>query len=98
MGSNDPRYVALAARVAPGIPEPGVATNSYHLLDIHQRIATTPVKALAQVQGPGFLWVDLPSYDAIATVVLPMDRPSTGWCEAASFDGAILFRRCGEAR
>ena len=93
-GVNDARYAALAAEVAPSVDAMPLATNSYHLLDIHQRIATTPVGSLGEVVGQRFLWIDLPSYDGTATVITAMDRPSAGWCEAAEVAGAVLFRRC----
>jgi hypothetical protein len=93
-GANDPRYAALSAEVAAKSPLAGLETNSYHVLDIHERIATEPVSAVGAGKGREFLWVRLPAYDAIATTVWPVERPSDGWCESAELSGAVLFRRC----
>ena len=46
LGSNDPRYAELAAQVRPyNVSSEIVATNSFHILDLHANIPSVPVGA-----------------------------------------------------
>lgn len=99
LGANDPRYEKLAhesLKIEKIEMFPGkVATNSFHVLDIHARVATNYVTSTGQLgDAEYFFRVSLPAYDAIATTVSPVEMPGEGWCEAASLTGAKLFRKC----
>lgn len=96
LGANDPRYVQLAREVGPyDKGRDVVASNSFHLLDLHAGIASLPVSDYAAAAPYKlFLWVTLPSYDAVATTVTPMPAPPSGWCKVQQFDGGALYRRC----
>jgi hypothetical protein len=95
IGANDPRYEKLADEASKIEMFPGkVLTNSFHILDLHTRVPTEHTRSLEQIgDAEYFFWVYLPSYDAIATTVSPIDMPGEGWCEVASVTGAKLFRR-----
>jgi Dolichyl-phosphate-mannose-protein mannosyltransferase len=96
LGANDPRYEKLAHESLQVGPFPGkVHTNSFHVLDIHTKVATEHVDSAEQLsEAEYFFWVSLPKYDAIAGTVSPVEMPGEGWCEVASVTGAKLFRRC----
>jgi hypothetical protein len=96
LGANDPRYEKLAYESVKAGMFPGkVLTNSYHILDIHARVPTKYVESIEEANDTEyFFWVSLPSYDAIATPVTPIEMPGEGWCEVTSLTGAKLFRRC----
>jgi hypothetical protein len=95
VGANDPRYEKLAYEASRiGVLPEKVLTNSFHILDVHTRMPTEHVRSLEQIGDTEyFFWVNLPSYDAIATTVSPIEMPGDGWCEVASMTGAKLFRR-----
>ncbi len=94
LGANDPRYAELAHAAVGAGARPGIATNSFHLLDVHQGVGSRPVTRLDDVREDWFLRVDLPAYDAVATTVWPVPTPSPGWCQTAAFPGGALFHRC----
>ncbi len=95
-GINDPRYQTMSYDLLEeGLPEGKIYTNSFHLLDVHVRVLTHPIEDLSQLEnGVTLLWVELPRYDAIASVVWPMERPGPDWCEIREVEGAILFQKC----
>jgi hypothetical protein len=96
LGSMDPRYRQLAVEVAAAHPgKEAIATNSFHILDIHANIPSVPVQDYGEASGLNeFLWVTLPNFDPVATAVTPMDRPGPEWCETNKFSGGVLFKRC----
>lgn len=96
-GANDPRYQQLSLVIQPSLPPAPVLSNSFHLLDIHIHHASMPVDSVQGLQDGNsnyFFRVTLPAYDAIATTVIPMDEPGSGWCIAAEVEGGKLYRRC----
>lgn len=95
LGVNDPRYKNLADRLAAsGLPAETIYTNSYHILDIHAKVPSEPVTDIVSLKKDSyFLWINLPNYDAIATIVQPIAKPGAGWREIFSADGAILFQK-----
>jgi hypothetical protein len=96
LGANDPRYEKLAheALSIKAFPEK-VPTNSFHILDLHTKVATQHVTSVEEFgDAEYFFWVSLPKYDAIATTVSPVEMPGVGWCEVASLTAAKLFRKC----
>ncbi len=100
LGANDPRYEKLAqeALKIEAFPK-NVLTNSFHILDLHAKLATRYTTSVEQ-QGDAeyFFWVSLPKYDAIATTVSRVEMPGEGWCEVAQLPGAKLFRVCPRTR
>jgi hypothetical protein len=96
LGSNDPRYAALAAELRSYYSGSDVvATNSFHILDLHANIPSIAVADYAEANAyRKFFWVTLPRFDAIATSVSVMPRPGKGWCEEKEFPGGVLFARC----
>lgn len=96
LGSNDPRYVELAARFRTYYAASEiVATNSFHILDLHANIPSIPVAQYAEAAPyRKFFWVTLPNFDAVATTVTAMPRPGKEWCEEKTFLGGTLFARC----
>ena len=96
LGSNDPRYAQLAAEFRSYyVSSEVVATNSFHILDLHANIASVPVVDYAAADRyKEFFWVTLPQFDAVASSVVKMPPPTAGWCEERKFSGVILFHRC----
>ena len=96
LGSNDPRYAQLAAEFSSHyVSSDVVATNSFHILDLHANIASVPVADYPEADRyKEFFWVTLPSFDAVASSVAKMAPPAAGWCEERKFSGGILFHRC----
>jgi len=96
LGSMDPRYGHLVAEIAPYYKQDHVvATNSFHILDLHGNIPSVPVTDYREAQQyDTFLWVTFPSFDPGATPVMAMEHPGPEWCESAHFAGAVLFVRC----
>jgi hypothetical protein len=96
LGANDPRYAQLASQVgAYDKDRDVVASNAYHLLDLHAGIPSAPVSDYADAAPYKlFFWVTLPSYDAVATTVAPMPAPPAGWCKVRQFEGGALYQRC----
>ncbi|MGA8065808.1 MAG: hypothetical protein WCA47_00650 [Terriglobales bacterium] len=96
LGSNDPRYAQLAAEFGHYyVSSDVVATNSFHILDLHANIASVPVASYAEAEPyKRFFWVTLPNFDAVADSVVKMPPPANGWCEERKFSGGVLFRRC----
>ncbi len=96
LGSNDPRYAELAAEFRSHyVGSEIVATNSFHILDLHANIPSNPVDDYAQADHyQKFLWVTLPQFDAVASSVTRMPHPGKEWCEEKSFSGGVLFTRC----
>jgi hypothetical protein len=97
MGANNPRYAALAQSAAKFV-EGSVATNSFHLLDLHAAVASRPVHDWAEVSETTVLRVDLPSFDGVATSSWPMAGAAVGWCTVARLDGGDVLRRCAVDR
>jgi hypothetical protein len=96
LGANDPRYEKLAyeSLKIEAFPR-NVPTNSFHILDLHAKLATQCVGSVEQAgDSEYYFWVSLPKYDAIATTVSPVEMPGEGWCEVVSLTGAKLFRKC----
>ena len=96
LGSNDPRYADLAAQVRSYYQDSRiVATNSFHLLDLHANIPSVQVSDYAGAAPyKTFLWVTLPSFDPGASPVTAMAHPGPDWCEQKRFAGGVLFSRC----
>jgi hypothetical protein len=96
LGSNDPRYADLAAQVRSYYEDSKiVATNSFHLLDLHANIPSVPVTDYANAaQYETFLWVTLPSFDPGSSSVTTIAHPGEDWCEQKQLVGGILFSRC----
>jgi hypothetical protein len=96
LGSDDPRCAELAAEFRSYyIGSEIVATNSFHILNIHANIPSIPVNDYAEADHyHKFFWVTLPQFDAIATSVTGMPHPGKEWCEDTSFSGGVLFTRC----
>lgn len=100
LGSADPRYAELAAQVrqyhaASGDVTKAIATNSFHILDLHANIPSVPVHDHQEAaRHDRFLWVTLPSFDPGAAPVVSIPRPGLGWCEERQFPGGLLFARC----
>ena len=95
LGANDPRYERLAHEVA-AFDRSGsaIATNSFHILDLHAGLPTVWVARWADAAPyKELLWVRLPSYDAIASSVTPLPAPPALWRPVKAFDGAVLYRR-----
>src|ERR1017187_2754223 len=95
LGVNDPRYAYVAQEVvaAPVPPEP-LFTNSYHVLDVHARRPSLAVDRLEDVPpGAGFLWITLPSYDAIQPTVWRVEEPPAEWRVIAKWKDAVLYRK-----
>jgi hypothetical protein len=96
LGSMDPRYGELAKQVAAEYAEHRpIASNSFHLLDLHAAIPSVPITDYAEAANyQTLLWVTLPKYDPMSTAVMPMPPPGPDWCERKRFAGGILFARC----
>lgn len=96
LGSNDPRYAELALQFRSYYNSKEiVATNSFHILDIHANISSIPVTDYKQADHyDKFFWVTLPQFDAVATSVTEMPHPGKEWCEERRFSGGVLFTRC----
>ena len=96
LGAVDPRYRELAKEVAEYVDANSViATNSYHILDINQNVASVPIQELSEAKPYSlFLWVTLPRFDPISDVVWKLDRPGSDWCERKQLDGGLLFEKC----
>jgi hypothetical protein len=99
LGSNDPRYAQLASELGSYYTSRDiVATNSFHILDLHADIASVPVNDYSEAESyRKFFWVTLPEFDALPVTITPMPRPSLGWCEEKQFSGGMLFTRCPAA-
>ena len=94
--ANDLRYAALAAELHTKYKGSiVVATNSFHILDIHADIPSVPISNYSEL-GPYrlFFWVLLPRFDAVTTSVTTLPRPGSDWCEEARLSGGVLFARC----
>ncbi|SRR6266566_281982 len=104
LGCNDPRYADLAVQVRSHYRASEiVATNSFHLLDLHANIPSVPLTDYGDTaQYETFLWITLPSFDPGASPVTAIAHPGQDWCEQRQFAGGILFSRCkhsgGQAR
>jgi hypothetical protein len=96
LGSNDPRYARLATEFRSYYRSTDiVATNSFHILDLHANIASVPVTDYSEADRyQKFFWVTLPEFDALPGTITPMPRPGRGWCEEKQFTGGIFFTRC----
>jgi hypothetical protein len=96
LGSNDPRYAELAAQFRLQYGRSNiVATNSFHILDLHANIPSIPVSNYAETNPyQEFFWVTLPQFDAVATSVTAMPHPGQEWCEERRLNGGVLFARC----
>ena len=98
LGVNDPRYARLAADVlAAHPPRDPIFSNSYHILDIHERLPSIPVESLEAVPpGAIFLKVDLPNYDAIQRTVWRIAEPPREWTTMARWQNATLYAKPAE--
>jgi len=96
LGSNDPRYAQLASEFRSYYTSSEiVATNSFHILDLHANIASVPVTNYSEADRyQKFFWVTLPEFDSLPVTITPMTRPGRGWCEEEQFTGGVLFTRC----
>jgi hypothetical protein len=96
LGSMDPRYAELVTQFRPYYDgSKMIATNSFHLLDIHGNIPSVSITDYGDAeQYDAFLWVTLPSFDPGSTPVTEIAHPGPGWCEQKRMIGAILFGRC----
>jgi len=95
-GASHPAYeqLALTSRGLPGLGDAYTCTNSFHVLDLHIRIPTHPVKGYPLPEEcESFYWVALPAFDR-SGIVTEMDRPGADWCEVGAVPGATMFRRC----
>ena len=95
LGVNDPRYACVAQEVVAAhvTPEP-LFTNSYHVLDVHARRPSLAVERLEDVPpGAGFLWITLPSYDAIQPTIWAVKEPPANWSVIAKWKDAVLYRK-----
>jgi hypothetical protein len=99
LGSNDPRYAQLASEFRTYYRSADiVATNSFHILDLHANIASVPVTDYSEADRyQKFFWVTLPEFDSLPVNITPMPHPGRGWCEEKQFTGGILFSRCPAA-
>jgi hypothetical protein len=99
LGSDDPRYAQLATEFRSYYRSTDiVATNSFHILDLHANIASVPVTDYSEADRyQKFFWVTLPEFDALPVTITSMPRPGRGWCEEKQFSGGILFARCPAA-
>jgi hypothetical protein len=96
LGSNDPRYAELAAQFrSHSSGSDIVATNSFHILDLHANIPSIPVADYSEMDSyQKFFWVTLPQFDAVATSVTAMPHPGQEWCVERQLRGGVLFTRC----
>jgi hypothetical protein len=96
LGINDPRYASLATEFGSYYhSSESVATNSFHILDIHAKIPSVPVDNEAQASAyREFFWVTLPRFDAVTSAVTPMGHPSNAWCQERQLSGGVMFARC----
>jgi hypothetical protein len=95
LGANDPRYAILARKVASsGLLKGQVFSNSFHILDIQARVASTPVYNLQQVPaGALYLKFGLPNFDAISQTVWRIETPPVGWLILARWQQVVLYRK-----
>jgi hypothetical protein len=98
LGSNDPRYAQLASEFGSYYRSTDiVATNSFHILDIHANIASAPVENYGEAEHyQKFFWVTLPEFDALPLTVTPMPRPGQAWCEEKQFRGDAICTMSGD--
>jgi hypothetical protein len=99
LGSTDHRYADLAREVRQLDLGQGVfATNSFHILDLNEHIASVPVYNYAEaLQYDYYLLVTLPNYDPVATAVTPIAaNPDAGWCVKKRISGGIIYDHCDE--
>jgi len=96
LGVNDPRYAALAAEFRAKYEGSSVvATNSFHILDLHADIPSVPISNYSELKPYQlFFWVTLPRYDAVTTSVTTLPHPGSDWCEKQQLSGGVLFARC----
>jgi len=96
LGVNDPRYAALAAEFRAKYEGSSVvATNSFHILDLHADIPSVPISNYSELKPYQlFFWVTLPRYDAVTTSVTTLPHPGSDWCEEQQLSGGVLFARC----
>jgi hypothetical protein len=95
LGANDPRYAILARKVASsGLLKRQVFSNSFHILDIQARVASTPVYNLQQVPaGAFFLKFDAANFDAISQTVWRIETPPVGWPILARWQQLVLYKK-----
>jgi hypothetical protein len=96
LGSNDPRYAELAAQFRSYyVGSEIVATNSFHILDLHANIPSIPVEDYPDAAHyQKFFWVTLPNFGAVGNSVIEMPHPGKEWCEERKFSGGVLFKYC----
>ena len=96
LGSMDPRYAELAVQVRAEYKDTKIiATNSFHILDLHANMPSVPVSDYNEaLRYERFLWVTLPNYDPGTSTITPIAHPGPEWCEQKRFVGATLFARC----
>jgi hypothetical protein len=95
-GLNYPRYAALAdAALASGrLPKTILASNAFHLLDVHSAVATRHENAFPVERSERhYLRVDLPNFDAIMRPIPTPPSVPPGWVADVEFDGATLYVR-----
>lgn len=96
-GANHPDYRRLAGELE-SVPTGSLnfQTNSFHIIDVHSSKIRSEPGEISQTSPDRFLWVFLPSHDAITRLVWPVEHPGRGWCPSAKLHGAVLFERCPE--
>jgi hypothetical protein len=97
LGSMDPHYAELAAQTGAEYKDAKtIATNSYHILDLHANLPSVPVSDYSEaINYERFLWVTLPNYSQATSTITPIVHPGPEWCEEKRFVGGVLFGRCG---
>lgn len=95
MGANDPRYARIGREIAgayvAGTP---VFSNSEHIIDIQAQIPSMAAHRISEIPpGALLMRVNLPSFDAIAPVVWPLETPPKDWLVIARWPDATLYRK-----
>jgi hypothetical protein len=96
LGGNDPRYELLAKQVKDlSILKGPVASNSFHILDVHAHEGSDLLDSNTNLDRYGSLVIiDLPPYDAIASTVWPYtSQLSSDWHLAAEVPGGRVYLR-----
>ena len=93
-GASDVVYEQLARAVSVNLPRGIVATNSFHILDIHAARASmmvSPQRTPANIHYYLDVGVQIP--DPQSTVVVPVQPDTMVWQRYRTFAGAVLYQR-----
>lgn len=90
--ANNSRHERLASSVVLGALDPPIAAKSYHILDIHARVASEPSREITSNGIRTFVLVAIPEYDPPATIVWSMTEPDMHCYHAGSVSGAEVSR------